>query len=482
MKNKIIILAVAFLAAVSVVAVVFSNWIYEPRNVSTSDITGQQTIERRAVDAAIWGMPIVSMDAMRQAFFRDADAKYNDIVYWSEPSDWKTQLTTPNTTTYYVYFNFNTREGPIVVEIPPAAEAGLFGSFIDAWQVPLIDVGPAGEDQGKGGKYLFLPPDFDGDVPPGYIVVRSQTYNGYALFRAIPKSSSQADVDNAIALVRAMRLYPMAQAGNPPEQRFVDMAGKLFDGIVRFDEGFYASLARMVNEEPVLAQDMAMMGLVRSLGIEKGKEFKPDTATKRILAQSARNAHVWLMSELPNFITPFWPDSNWVVPITPVGPETIFSFKHPNYLDIDARGVAYFFAFAPPKKFGTATFYLNAYKDANGNAFRGEKSYRLHVPAGVPVRQFWALTLYDFETAGFIRNMPRAGVDSLDQGMKRNADGSVDIYVGPKPPRGWEANWIQTAYGHGWFPMFRFYGPEPSFFEKTWRLEEFKEINLKKDK
>jgi hypothetical protein len=260
-----------------------------PAQTPGAEELNSKTLEQRAIDTAIWGMPIVSVNAMRQAFFRDAKANYNDIVFWSKPSDWKNQTTTPNASARYVYFNFNTKEGPVVVEIPPAVEAGLFGTLLDAWQVPLVDVGPEGEDQGKGGKYLLLPLDFKGDTPEGYIVVRPQTYNGYALLRAIPKGSSEAAVISAIALVKKLRLYHLTNAGNPPEQRFVDMAGKLFDGIVRFDDRFYASLAQMINEEPVLAQDRAMMGLLLPLGIEKGKEFKPDAATQRILAQSARD-------------------------------------------------------------------------------------------------------------------------------------------------------------------------------------------------
>jgi hypothetical protein len=383
--------------------------------IRTSAQLAERTVHRRAVEAAIWGMPIVSVDAMRRAYFRDAKANYNDIVFWSKPSDWKNQTTTPNASAHYVYFNFNTKEGPVVVEIPAAVEAGLFGSLLDAWQVPLVDVGPRGEDQGQGGKYLLLPPDFKGDVPAGYIVVRPQSYNGYALFRAIPKSSSEADVSNTNALVKKMRLYPLAKANGPPEQRFVDMAGKLFDGIVRFDATFYASLAEMVNEEPVLARDRAMMGLLLPLGIEKGKEFKPDAATRRVLAESAREAHVWLMDRLLTFTTEFWLDSRWVLPFTPVGPETVFSFERPNYLDVDARALVYFLAYAPPKKLGAATFYLGTYTDAKGDLLRGEESYKLHVPPNVPARQFWALTLYDRETCAFIRDMPRAGIDSYDQ-------------------------------------------------------------------
>src|SRR2546422_66455 len=129
-----------------------------------------------AVQAAIWGTPIVSFDAMRQAFFRDAQAMYNDVVFWSKPADWKFQITTPNASSHYVFFNFNTKEGPVVAEIPAAVEAGLFGSILDAWQVPLADVGPEGEDRGKGGKYVLLPPDHSGNVPEEYIPVRFQTY------------------------------------------------------------------------------------------------------------------------------------------------------------------------------------------------------------------------------------------------------------------------------------------------------------------
>jgi hypothetical protein len=247
----------------------------------------------------------------------------------------------------------------------------LFGTLLDAWQVPRADVGPEGEDQGKGGKYLLLPPDFKGGPPAGYIVVRPQTYNGYALFRAIPKSSSEADVSNAIALVKKLRLYPLANADSPPEQRFVDMSGTLFDGIVRFDESFYASLAQMINEEPVLAQDRAMMGLLLPLGIEKGKEFKPDAAAQRNLAQSARAAHAWLMNGLLTYSTPFWPDSRWAVPAVPVAAETAFSFERPSYLDVDARGIGFFSFYAPPKKLGAATFYLGTFKDAKSDFLRG---------------------------------------------------------------------------------------------------------------
>ena len=139
------------------------------------------------------------------------------------------------------------------------AGAGLFGSLIDAWETPLADVGPEGEDRGRGGNYVVLPPGYDDEIPHGYIPVRSETYNGYALFRAIPTTSSEEDLDKAIALVKTLRVYPLAAAVERPDQKFIDIAGKTFDGIARYDDTFYDRLAEMVNEEPVQTRDLVAM-------------------------------------------------------------------------------------------------------------------------------------------------------------------------------------------------------------------------------
>ncbi len=222
--NKIVLAALALIC---------TSASAQTQNFSSEDLA-RRTIERRAVEAAIWGMPLVNTGAMRQAYFRDVGAKYNDICYFSKPADWKFQVTTPNASTNYVYFNYNLKDGPVVVEIPAAVGAGLLGSMVDAWDEPMNDIGPAGEDQGKGGKYLLLPPDFKGDTPAGFFPVRYPTYNGYALYRAIRASSSDADVAAALALVKKLRVYPLAQQANPPEQRFIDIHGKTFDGIADF--------------------------------------------------------------------------------------------------------------------------------------------------------------------------------------------------------------------------------------------------------
>jgi len=430
-----------------------------------------RAVHRRAVEAAIWGMPLVSVDTMREAGQRDAGAGYNDIIFWSKPADWQFQFTTPNASTYYVFFAFNLKDWPVVLDIPPAIGAGLFGSLVDAWEVPVTDVGPEGDDQGKGGRYVMLPPGFSGEVPQGYFPLRFETNNGYGLLRAIPVTTSQGDIDKAIGLVRQLRLYPLARADAPPEQRHIDMAGKVLDGVVKFDDGYFDRLARMIDEEPVRPRDHVMMGQLGSLGIAKGQSFHADAATRKILGEAAEEAHQGFMQGLRGG-EPWWPGSQWRMP-EDKGAKTGFGFEDENALYLDQRGMIFFFAFAAPKKLGAATFYLVGATDSTGEALTGERTYRLHVPAGVPARQYWAATVYDLETCCFIPKMPRPGIDSYDKEMQRNEDGSVDLYFGPAAPAGQEANWIPTAPGRAWISLFRFYGPEKPLFEKTWRLADY---------
>src|SRR5450631_4021345 len=178
-------------------------------------------VARRAVDAVIWGVPVVSLDMMRQAYFRDAKASYNDLIWWPHGATWKNQSLATNSLVRYIYTFSNTKnDGPVVIELPPAvAGAGFYGTIMDAWQVPLTDVGSGG----KGGKYLLLPPDYKGDVPAAYIPVRLKTYNSYTLLRSILKSDSADDVRKGDDLVKAIKVYPLSQAGAPPHQRFIDM-------------------------------------------------------------------------------------------------------------------------------------------------------------------------------------------------------------------------------------------------------------------
>jgi hypothetical protein len=417
----------------------------------------RRSIERRAVEVAIWGMPLVGFAAMRQAYLSETGGRYGDILYFIKPADWRFQLATPSASSLYAYFNFNLRQGAVVLELPAAVESGFSGTIEDAWQTPLLDVGSDGE------RYLLLPPDQSGDIPEGYVGVRSPTYNGYALFR----------MDN-VAFVKDIRVYPLAPADSSSPSRHIDITGRLFDGIVRYDHAFYECLARMVDEEPTQERDLVPLAALRTLGIGKAEEFKPDPAIRDILIRSIREAHLTFMRHSSEG-EPWWPDSQWIRPaIADLGAATGYSYRTADGLAIDERAANFFLTCAPPKKSDDAAFYLAAYRDAKGLPLQGGRTYRLRVPPNVPATQSWSVTAYDLETSGFIREAATLAIDSCGD-IQRNGDRSVDIYLGPIAPVGKESNWICTARGRPWFAAFRLDGPEKAVFDQTWRLAEIEE-------
>jgi hypothetical protein len=129
----------------------------------------ENSVHRRAVEAVIWGMPVVNYDLMYQAAVQ-ANGGFNRIIYWSRLPDWKIQTLTPNPDSIYLTPFINTKNvGPMVVEIPPVDQGSITGTIMDVWQCALEDVGPAGVDKGRGGKYLILPPGYKAKLPAGYI-------------------------------------------------------------------------------------------------------------------------------------------------------------------------------------------------------------------------------------------------------------------------------------------------------------------------
>jgi hypothetical protein len=129
------------------------------------------------------------------------------------------------------------------------------------------------------------------------------------------------------------------------------------------------------------------------------------------------------------------------------------------------------------KLVGKGSQYALALADKTGNDLSGEKTYKLHIPANVPAKDFWSVVIYDPQT----RSELQTGQLFPSKNNKRdellvNADGSVDLYFGPKAPAGKEKNWTQTVAGKNWFAILRLYGPTEAWFDKTWRPGEIEEV------
>jgi len=433
----------------------------------------ERTMHRRAIEAIIWGMPVVNVDLMYQAMAGNTEGRYNDIAYWSRLPDWKIQTLTPNPDAIYFTPYFNTADvGPVVLEIPPADDGSITGTVMDCWQSPLEDVGPAGVDKGKGANYVILPPGYKDKAPEGYIALTSDTFTGYALLRSIPKSGSDTDVAKAVAYGKRIKVYPLSKAANPPATKFIDVVDIVYDSTIRYDVSFFDSLNRIVQTEPWLTRDKVMIDYLKTIGIEKGKPFNLEERTIEILNEAALEAHDLLVTRYEeSFSSSYKGDTRWTLPALRAviqGQETFFA--NPDVYPIDDRGVAYSYAYFCPKHTGAGSAYLVTIADKNGQLLDGSATYRLNVAPNPPVKQYWSATVYDRSTHAPIRNARWPSRSSQTPGLQKNADGSTDIYFGPKPPAGKESNWVPTSANQGFEVMFRFYGPEKALFDKTWVL------------
>jgi hypothetical protein len=463
------------LAALALIGAVASA----PAQQFSAEDLARRAIERRAAEAVIWGMPAVNYDLMLQEMVTKTAGKVNQVIYWGRPLDWRNQTLTPNPDTLYFMAFFNTKDvGPIVIDVPPAgADGALNANIVNVWQQPLEDAGLLGVDKGKGIKLLMLPPGYADNIPDGYVALQPGTFGSYALFRSNLDSHSDADVAKSLAYGKRVKVYPLAQASNPPPTVFTDVKDVVFDSTIRYDESFFEGLNRIVQSEPWLDRDRVMIDHLRTLGIEKGKPFAPTAATKQALDAGIREAQMWLEAKYAAGLPPYFEGTHWTFPAPP---EVIRAagagFAEPNSYPVDSRGLAYHYAYIGIKRLGAGQFYLISIRDQDGQPYDGSKTYRLTVPPNVPIEQYWSVTAYDRRTHALIRHMPRASRSSQIPEMQKNADGSVDVYFGPQAPAGKESNWVPTDPQRGFELMFRLYAPTKAFFDKVWVLPDVERI------
>jgi hypothetical protein len=424
-------------------------------------------------------MPAVSVYDIELSIRRDLGGQFGDVAYLSKPMTSRHGFLTANDVTPYVTSGQSTADGPLVVEVPPAGDkVSFFGTFVDAWQTPVVDVGPPGQDEGRGGKYLFLPPGYEGDVPDdGYFVHRPRTYGVHFAFRPVAKNGGTHEDQAAYA--RRLRVYRLSEADDPPETTFVDAYPERWNTLPVYDMTFFQDLNTVLQREPVLERDKAMMALLAGIGIERGRPFEPDEAMQEALLEGLARAYDHMQRTFVNEATePWWPDRQWQVWKFAEGqPEAGFPYVTDDRVLVDERaGGSYFWITYLPKSLGGGTFYLTGLRDSDGEFFNGSDTYRLRVPADTPADDFWSVIVYSMRTKGFVEGVETVGLSSqvLDR-MQRNEDGSVDVYFAPKAPPDLQSNWIPT--GEDFFLLFRLYGPTKPLFERIWKLGDVERVD-----
>lgn len=480
MKAKQLITTIlAFLMAVTVWAAEMPT---EPRGgqppkgakPSVKNFT-EQVMYQRAFEAVVWSMPAMIKYGMRRASL-EIGAGDNVICAWSAGAKPLLETLTPNNTAPYVTSTTDLRKGPVVLEVPKATDkAILFGQIADDWFVTIADIGPIGLDKGKGNKILLLPPGYTGEAPAGYAVVKSPSYILDFAFRSIPLPKGTPE--DAYALSKSIKMYYLSELPNPKPTKFVDPLDTQWSTLPRYDERWFEDLHTIVNAGPIRERDKVMMGMLKTIGIEKGKPYNPDEKTRKIFRRAAIDAYHYMregyIAGVPDEM--MWPNRTWR-DVFYTDPDVGFSWDTEGILDYDSRAIRNWFnvIYLPAKVAERpATMYVDTPIDKDGNVFQAGKTYKLTVPKDVPVNKFWSLTVYDMATWAFIyTSEARPGLSSRDRDtMKLNDDGSVTLYIGPKVPKGYENNWIPTG-GKIPFLLFRFYGPEEALFNKTFVLND----------
>jgi hypothetical protein len=431
----------------------------------------------RGVEAFLFGIPATSVFAMCEGLSQVGAKRNEGFGVTENLMDARQLFLTANSTTVYVAACLDLAGGPMVLEIPP----GVLGPVDDAYFRYVTDVGLIGADKGQGGKYLFVPPGFTGNLPSeGYFIVKSPTYSNLIFYRAFVKDG---DISAATNGVKAKaRVYPLSAAGSPPSPTVVNLSNLQMNTIHANTFHFYEELNEVIQHEPSDAFDPEIVGLFASIGIKKGKPFAPDARMKGILtdAVAVGNATARAIVFAPrDDRVKFYPDRQWATAF--IGGK--YDFMDDGERMLDARTLFHYYAtgITPAMAFskpGTGSAYAYAARDAKGQYLDGGKTYKITLPAPIPVGQFWSFMVYDGQTRSMLETDQKlAGLDSNQKDIKKNADGSVTVWFAPKPPAGQETNWVQTMPGKGWNSLLRLYAPLEPWFDKSWKPGDFELVN-----
>lgn len=429
----------------------------------------------RGTEAFLNGIPAASVYALLEGF-KEAGMQPGELGLFEQLMDARSLFLTPNSTTMYGVAEIDVKQGPIVVEVPP----GVLGPMDDAYFRFVTDIGITGPDEGKGGKYLFVHSNYEGDIPEGYFVAKTPTYRNLFFFRAFVK---EGDLKGTADTVKAkFRSYPLAKASNPPKQKFHNLSGKKFNTVHANDFKFFEELNAVIQYEPADAFDPELVGQFASIGIKKGQPFKPDVRMKKLLEEAVAigNAAARTISYAPRKKSVFfYEDRQWNSPFAGLS----YEFLNNGERVLDDRIFFHYMAtgitpaMAKPSV-GSGSAYAFTATDSLGAYLDGGNTYKITLPAPIPVNNFWSFMVYSNQHRSMLEtDQQLAGLDSNNPSVKANEDGSYTMWFGPEAPKGHEGNWIQTMPGKGYSVILRLYGPLTPWFDKTWRPGDLELVN-----
>ena len=423
---------------------------------------------QRATQAYLWSLPLVGFAQWQHEHRSVFGARNGDVVSYRSFDDKMGLITANATTPYLIAFADLGENGPLVVEVPAQ---GLTGGVLDYWQRP-VDL-PSG---GLIGKFLLIGPEQADPKDPSLTTIRATTNNVFIGFRALGTNENEIN-----AALDALMIYPYAERGAPKAARIILPAGRKWSGTQPRGLEYWQRVQEAIDSEPVAERDRLFMGMLKSIGIEKGKPFDPTPEQKKVLEEAVIAGEAMAKANTfdKRIADPFWPGSHWKLAMHLEPSQQV-----ENYDQLDERAAWFYEAVTASEDMtgrhpGVGSTYLGAYKDSKGEWLDGGNFYRLHVPANAPAKNFWSITAYDVNTRCFIDTPWKIADRSSRQDLTKNADGSVDLYIGPKPPSDTakHKNWIPTVPGKAWFTYLRLYGPLQGYYDKSWVLPDIEVTN-----
>ena len=430
----------------------------------------------RAVELFINATPTASMYAMLNGHAEIGIKPNHSVGITEELMNARSLWLTPQTTTPYVHTEVDVKDGPVVLEIGTP----VLGFVDDAFFRYVTDLGLVGADKGKGGKYLLVGPDYEGEIPEGYFVTKTSTYRHWALMRIAAKPGETKEAIEAFK--KTFKIYPLADAKNPKPTEFINLSNNQYNTIHANDASFYDEINEVIQYEPATAWDPELVGLAAAIGIKKGQEFSPDERMKKILSEASTIANAYARTVVfrpRNEGVYFYPgERRWYSPLAGGSHE----FLNNGERVLDDRLVFYYYATGSTPMMvkpmvGKGSVYAMATTDISGVPLNGAMTYKVTLPAPIPAKDFWSFMVYDNQTRSILEtDQVTGGLDSNSKGVKLNDDGSATVYFGPKAPEGQEGNWVQTMPGKGYNAILRLYGPLEPWFEKSWMPGDFEPV------
>jgi hypothetical protein len=454
------------------------NWLSRQEAESLSD----ELFYQRAIFAYQTMLPALNVIGIRDGSEATFGKGYNILPIWKDRMDARTWIPTPNADVIYSMSYLDLKEtGPLVV----AAPRDVIGMFTDFFQRTITDVGAIGPDRARGGLYLLLPPDYDGQIPQGYFAFKSRTYNVFLFFRTImAKGDSGPDPKPAVALAEQTRIYPLwSTEKDVKPMQFPNGSGKRINMMYPVDNSYWTKLKAFVDYEPISAIDPELRGVLASIGIVKGQPFSPNDKQQQLLQKAVETAPKMIMAlrqlGRPDGRNLYYKDRQYE---NAWGGGTS-EWLQDGYIDVNQRATYFQVAYASAPAMVMRTLdagskYPFTTRDASGDFLSGANVYRLHLPPHPPAKLFWAVTAYNI-TDGTMVEAPQLlpSINGYNK-VAANGDGSVDLWFGPtKPASAPDANFIQTVAGRNFLVALRLYGAGVEFFDQTWKPDDIVKVN-----